>query len=157
MRGLADVEAVTGANAAFYAAFEAGDLDAMDGLWLDDDSSLCIHPGAPAVRGAAAVRRSWAVIMANTPYIQFILTDVDVRVLGETAYVSCRENVLHGGTGPSPDDGEADDGGLAGGSALATNVFRRTPGGWRLWIHHSGPVLADGLADGLGDDLGGGR
>ena len=31
--------------------------------------------------------------------------------------------------------------GLAGGRAVATNVFRRTPDGWRLWLHHASPVL----------------
>jgi hypothetical protein len=34
--------------------------------------------------------------------------------------------------------------GLAGGRAVATNVFRRTPSGWRLLVHHASPVLAGG-------------
>ena len=31
--------------------------------------------------------------------------------------------------------------GFAGGRAVATNVFRRTTDGWRLWVHHASPVL----------------
>ena len=61
------------ANAAFYAAFETADLDAMREVWLDDPGSVCVHPGAVPVRGAGAINRSWALIMANTPYIQFFL------------------------------------------------------------------------------------
>ena len=30
---------------------------------------------------------------------------------------------------------------LAGGRAVATNVFRHTASGWRLWIHHASPVI----------------
>jgi 1,2-phenylacetyl-CoA epoxidase PaaB subunit len=25
---------------------------------------------------------------------------------------------------------------------VATNVFRRSSAGWRLWVHHASPVLA---------------
>ena len=74
----AEVEAV---NQAFYQAFESADLDAMQDLWLDDPETLCVHPGALPVRGTGAINRSWALIMANTPYIQFFLTDVEVCAL----------------------------------------------------------------------------
>jgi len=30
---------------------------------------------------------------------------------------------------------------FGGGKAVATNVFVRTPAGWRLWIHHASPVM----------------
>ena len=132
-------QAVLSVNSRFYAAFEAGDLDAMTDLWVPDGHAVCIHPGWAPVVGAAAVRRSWAVIMANTPYIQFILTDVDVTVVGDVASVTCTENVLSA-------DEDTPVEGFAGGKAVSTNVFRRTPHGgedvWRLWIHHASPVLS---------------
>jgi uncharacterized protein (TIGR02246 family) len=133
----ADVETVSAVNAAFYAAFEAADLDAMNELWIEDDEALCIHPGALPVRGFAAIGRSWALIMANTPYIQFFLTDVEVSVLGDVASVTCTENVLTA-------DESTDEGSFAGAKAVATNVFVRTDGGWRLWIHHASPVMSGG-------------
>ncbi len=133
-------EAVEAANAAFYHAFETGDLDAMRALWLDDPGTLCVHPGALPVRGSGAIDRSWAVVMATTPYIQFILTDVVVSVRGEVASVTCTENVLTGDerTGPQA---------FGGARAVATNVFVREPApaagtGWRLWVHHSSPVVS---------------
>jgi ketosteroid isomerase-like protein len=128
----ASVESV---NQAFYTAFETGDLDAMRALWLDRDDTVCIHPGGEAVRGAGPVGRSWALVMAHTPYIQFFLTDVAVSVAAEVASVTCTENILTGdeSTGPSE---------FGGGKAVATNLFLRTPEGWRLWVHHSSPVLS---------------
>ncbi|MFZ5851290.1 MAG: nuclear transport factor 2 family protein [Actinomycetota bacterium] len=126
--------AVAQANQELYAAFESADLDRMSALWVDApwaDTATCVHPGWPPVRGRGAVLRSWAVIMANTAYIQFVLTDVAVEVAGEVAVVTCTENLLTGV-----------DERLGGGRVVATNVFRRTPVGWRLWVHHGSPVLA---------------
>ena len=134
------VEDVTEANAAFYRCFEAGDLDGMSELWLDDPEALCVHPGALPVRGTGAIRRSWALIMANTPYIQFFLTDVEVSVIEDVASVTCTENVLTGDETTGPDA-------FGGAKAVATNVFVRTPEGWRLWIHHASPVLSSGHHD----------
>lgn len=135
-----DVAAVRAANAALYDAFETGDLDLMASVWLDESSTetaTCVHPGWAPLHGTPQVMRSWAMIMANTSYIQFVLTDVSVSVAGDTAVVTCGENMLTGlpttPADPSP--------GLAGGRAVATNVFRRTPSGWRLWVHHASPVL----------------
>jgi ketosteroid isomerase-like protein len=134
---VAEVEA---ANTELYDAFEAGDLDRMESLWLDgpDASEVtCVHPGWPPLRGRTAVLRSWAVIMANTPYIQFVLTDVEVAVAGDVAVVSCSENVLTG----ADEVGEAALG-FTSSRVVATNVFRRTAQGWRLWVHHGSPVLS---------------
>ena len=131
------------AKTALYDAFERGDIDLMAAVWLDDgdggdDVVTCVHPGWAPVHGTGPVLRSWSMIMANTSYIQFVLTDVRVSLAGNTAVVTCGENMLTGMpstvSDPSP--------GLAGGRAVATNVFRRTPSGWRLWIHHASPVLA---------------
>ena len=36
----------------------------------------CVHPGWPVLTGRGEVLRSYALIMANTEYIQFFLTDV---------------------------------------------------------------------------------
>ena len=129
--------AVEAVNAAFYAAFETADLDAMRDLWLDDPETLCVHPGALPLRGTPAISRSWALIMANTPYIQFFLTDVEISVLDGVASVTCTENVLTA-------DEMTDDGAFNGAKAVATNVFVRTGEDWRLWIHHASPVLSGG-------------
>jgi ketosteroid isomerase-like protein len=123
------------ANAALYAAIETGDLDGLEALWDSADDLVCVHPGAGLLTGRGRVLRSWAAILANVDYIQFVLSDVVVRVSGDTAVVTCTENVLTG-------DGTA----LHGGSAIATNVFRRRGDRWRLWVHHTStsPGVVDG-------------
>lgn len=132
-----DKEQVERVNTAFYEAFESADLDTMTDLWVDDEQALCVHPGSLPVRGTRAINRSWAVLMANTPYLQFFLTDVEVSVLGDVASVTCTENIL------TADEMTASNA-FQGAKAVATNVFVRTVDGWRLWIHHASPVLSGG-------------
>jgi len=133
-------------NQDLYTAFENADLDRMDALWARDglaESVVCVHPGWPALRGRDEVMRSWAMIMANTSYIQFVLTDVEVAVAGEVAVVTCVENIITA----ADDDANSESTAFAGAKGVATNVFRRTEYGWRLWVRHGSPVL-----DGVGED-----
>lgn len=137
-RARTDVEQVEQANTAFYEAVERGDFEELSVIWLDDEIS-CVHPGWPVLSGRGEVLRSYALIMANTEYIQFFLTDVKVTVLGDTALVVCTENTLS--SGPAEEAGEL--GPLVGQLIVATNVFRRTEDGWKLWSHHGSPVLTE--------------
>jgi len=135
----AEVEA---ANTALYEALESADVDRMAAVWddTDPDALVCVHPGWPMLRGRSHVLRSFSAIMANTPYIQFFLTDVQVRVDGDTAVVTCTENIL---TAVSQEG--------SSGQVVATNVFRRRPGGWRLQVHHGSPVMGT-LEEEAGDE-----
>ncbi|NYI05680.1 nuclear transport factor 2 family protein [Allostreptomyces psammosilenae] len=167
-----DVAAIEAVNVAFYDAVERGDLAALSDLWLDGedaDSVSCVHPGWPLIRGRSSVLRAYALIMANTEYIQYFITDTEIRVAGDTALLTCTENVLSGaseeeiaeltGEGNGSEDadelaeglgGLLDAGGpeeaegpgpLVGGMAVATTVLRRTDAGWRVWAHHGSPVM----------------
>ena len=119
------------ANAAFYDAFEALDLDRMEERWARTDDAWCVHPGGELLLGWSRVRRSWVAIFANAEYLQFILTDVTVERSGDLAVVRCTENVL-APSGPR---------GLRGAQAHAVNVFVRRDGSWLLLAHHAAPVL----------------
>lgn len=130
-----DVDAVAEVNAALYEAFETADVDRMAAVWdeRDPDSVVCVHPGWPMLRGRPQVLRSWSAVMAGTDYVQFFLTDVHVSVEGDTAVVTCTENILT----------SVEEMGLSRGNVAvaATNVFRRRGDGWRLQVHHGSPVL----------------
>ncbi|MEV0586928.1 nuclear transport factor 2 family protein [Nonomuraea sp. NPDC050310] len=131
-----DTQAVETVNQAFYTAIENADLDKMTEVWAEDsaDSQVsCVHPGWSLLAGRSEVLRSWALIMANTTYIQFVLTDVKTAVLGDLAVLTCVENILTAG-----DEGESS---FAAGKVVASNVYVRTAEGWRLWMHHGSPVL----------------
>ncbi len=130
-------DAVRAVNDAFYAAVESGDLDGLRELCATGRELVCIHPGAGPIHGAGQVLRSWALIMANTDYIQFFLTDVTVSVSGDVAAVTCHENIL------TPADEETAS--FRGGQAQALNVFTREEDGWRLWIHQASPVGSAGI------------
>jgi len=134
-------EVVEAANTALYAALESADVDAMAAVWDDaaSDDVVCVHPGWPMLRGRSQVLRSFSAIMANTPYIQFFLTDVHVAVTGDVATVTCTENIL---TSVSEDDSSV--------QVVATNVFVRRGEDWRLLIHHGSPVL--GSVEEVDDD-----
>ena len=145
MSNAEDERAVLFANAALYDAFETADLDLMEAVWMDGPGAedvICVHPGWPPLRGRAQVLRSWAMIMANTTNISFVLTDIDATVDGDVAVVTCAENILTG----MPEAPELSTAlaatALSGGRVAATNVFRRTASGWRLWVHHASPVLS---------------
>lgn len=131
-----DRSAVQAATRRFYAAVESGDLDEMAALWQPGDATLCVHPGFGPVRGTPTVLRSWALVMAQASYVHYVLTDEVVEVHGDTAVVSCTENVLSAGPGTPRES-------FDGGRGVATHVLRRTgDGGWLLVARHASP-LAD--------------
>ncbi|MEO8107315.1 MAG: nuclear transport factor 2 family protein [Actinomycetes bacterium] len=130
-----DKTGVLEANEELYAAFEAGDLDRMQALWIgapDGALAKCVHPGGEFVRGVDAVLRSWALVMANAHALQFIITDVETLVQGEMATVTCTEIILRPGTGTDP---------FVSSHAVTTNGFVRVAGAWRMWLHHASPVM----------------
>jgi len=125
-------DAVARANQAFYAAFEARDLDTMAELWERSERATVTHPGWSTLRGWPKVLTSWEAIFRATPYIQFFLTEQRVDVAGDTAWVTLNENILQG-TG----EGEST---LYDATVAAVNVFVRGDGGWRMVVHHGSPV-----------------
>jgi ketosteroid isomerase-like protein len=134
MLDVSDPDDVHEANASFYAAFEALDLDAMAEVWERSDRVSVTHPGWPTLRGWARVAGSWQAIFSATPFIQFVLTDEEVLVGGEMALVTLDENILQSAAA----SGEESE--LAGARVATTNVFVRRGGRWRMVNHHGSPV-----------------
>ena len=127
---------VAAANEAFYAAVERGDLDALQRrCGATRTTAVCVHPGAAPIHGTRNVLRSWALIMANTDYIQFFLTDVEVSLNGDVAAVTCRENIL-----TAADSGPH---GLQRRPRRGAQRVRPPPDGWRLWLHQAAPVVSE--------------
>jgi len=123
-------DTVSDANAAFYRAFEALDLRAMDEVWSHGGHVACVHPGWPMLTGWQEVRASWEAIFANTQEMRFTLTDVRVAATADFGWVTCTENIL------SDTDGRV---GVT--SILATNLFERDGDAWRMVHHHASHVL----------------
>jgi len=123
-----ELEAVLAANTAFYAAFEARDLDAMSQVWEHSDRVLCTHPGWATLQGWGRVAASFFALFQNAQRLQFILTNETAEVVGDTAWVACDENIL--------DTGNAT-------TVAALNLFTREPDGeWTMVVHHASAVSA---------------
>ena len=80
-------------NADFYQAIETGDIDLMDRVWAEEGQApdlVCVNPGWPMLRGRAEIMRAWSLVMANIPYIQYVLTGTHVGVSGTIAMIKAR-------------------------------------------------------------------
>jgi ketosteroid isomerase-like protein len=116
------------AATAFYRAFEAKDIDAMMAAWAEDEEIVCVHPGGPRLVGFDAVRVGWEQIFAGETKLLFRLEDLVVLETVGMALQSAIEQVTVGDN-PTPR-----------GTAIASNVFLRTPSGWRIVLHHASPA-----------------
>ncbi len=122
---------------AFYEALDAADGEAVVDLWLDDDDVVCIHPGGPRLTGYAAVKSSWTAILANGPvHARCVL----VKSL-ETPTVALHNVVEEVVVGEGTKQQVV--------SVLATNVYVKTPAGWKMVLHHAsaGPDGADATSE----------
>jgi len=107
-------------NAAFYRAFSVRDHAAMAGLWSSSAPVSCIHPGWDMLVGHEAVMKSWRDVM-NDPHSPAVeCRNACEFVEGDFGYVLCHEVF--------------DEGVL-----IATNIFRREDGAWRMVHHQAGP------------------
>jgi ketosteroid isomerase-like protein len=120
-----DEAAVRLANHAFYEAFEARDMDAMSDVWEHDDRVSCTHPGWRTLHGWGAVSASWFALFRGPQPLQFILTNEQVAVAGEAAWVTVDENLISA---------------EGSGTVAAVNVYVRREGRWRLVAHHGSAV-----------------
>jgi len=115
---------------AFYQAFEAKDVDAMMATWAEDEDIVCIHPGGPRLVGYEAVRIGWEQLFAGETKLSFRLDEI---VVIETVGLAMQSAVEHVTIGNDP---------KPRGAAIATNVYLRTPSGWRIVVHHASPAPA---------------
>lgn len=109
---------------AFYQAFEAKDLDAMMAAWAEDEDIVCVHPGGPRLVGYDAVRASWERIFSGNGKVSFRIEQI---VTMETVGLAMQSAVEQINAGQ----------GTTQAAAVATNVFMRTPSGWRMVCHHA--------------------
>ncbi len=110
------------ANQAFYEAFARRDLRALETLWATESPVVCVHPGWDVLVGRDAVMASWRELLASDG-MRIECSEPRAYVAGELAYVVCLEGV----SGEAP-------------MLVATNVFAREGGEWRLVHHHAGQL-----------------
>jgi ketosteroid isomerase-like protein len=125
-----DLSTPEAAEAAFYAAFEARDLEAMMAVWAEDEGIVCIHPGSERLAGRAAVEEGWRQIFAAEAMLGFRVAGLRQQ-LGEDLAVHSLEEHLYVGD-------------QLRGVVLACNAYRRVDGAWRMVLHHTAPGSSGG-------------
>ena len=125
------IEEVTRANEEFYQGFESLEIARMDGIWAHQEYVTCIHPGWSIRVGWSAVRDSWVVIFNNTFSMKFDLTELQVQVAGDVAWVICTENI-------TSRLGET----MQNSRVVATNFYEKIENSWKI-IHHHGSLLME--------------
>ena len=109
---------------AFYDAVSRADLEALMKLWADDEEIVCIHPGSIRQIGHTAIRASWeAIFERGSVHIQSTQVHATHNLL--TAVHSVIEQI-HRPNENMPDV-----------HIVATNVYLKTPHGWRITMHHA--------------------
>lgn len=111
-------------EAAFYDAIGRADIDALMALWADDEDILCIHPGAARLVGHVAIRASWESI--------FERGGVHIRprrLLITQNLMTAIHNIVEE---INQSDGDHQDIHI-----VATNIYLKTPHGWRIAVHHA--------------------
>ena len=121
-----EVDRVLAANRSFYEAFGSLDIEKMEQVWETSGEVLCIHPSSDVIVGWPEIRQSWVNIFYNTTLMHFNITDAQVQVRGDCAWVSCHENIS-----------TVVDARAGNFIVRATNIFVRANGEWKL-VHHHG-------------------
>ena len=116
---MSEQDLVLRANEAFYAAFARGDYAAMVAVWAQEAPIACVHPGWPPLQDRTKIMQSWRGILAAPPKPAIVVLQPEVQLHGDTAVVVCWEAIgdMH---------------------LVATNIFVREQGAWRMVMHQSG-------------------
>ena len=116
-------------EAQFYEALQRGDIEALMALWADDDEIVCVHPGGGGrLVGPAAIRASFEAIFAHggipvAPQQVHRLQQIGASV----HHLVERIEIL------TPEGRQV-------GWGVATNVYLKSPRGWRIVAHHASPA-----------------
>jgi ketosteroid isomerase-like protein len=114
----ADVEAN------FYEALQAGDIEKLMACWADEDEIVCVHPGGPRLSGMAAIRAAFDAMFSQASIRAWPQGILKIESMTSVIHnVRERIEVLT-------------EEGLRDAYVLATNVYHKTPLGWRMVLHH---------------------
>ena len=121
---------------AFYEALQGGDIDRLMACWADEDDIVCIHPGGARVSGVSAIRAAFDAIFSHGGAIQVRPESIRrMDAVGGAVHSVLERVEVMSADGPMQ------------AHVLATNVYLRTPQGWRLVLHHASPGQQDAVQD----------
>ena len=123
---MTDEDSAITANEKFYKAFNARDLSAMKEIWSSHQNVTCVHPGWSPLNGFAPIIDSWQGIFKNSGNMDIQISDINILVSNDLAWVSCVEKLYT----------IASHGVLAS-KVFSTNLFKLNKDGWKMIMHHA--------------------
>ena len=112
---------------AFYEALQRADIEQLMSCWADEDDIVCVHAGGPRLMGAQAIRTAFEAMFSHGT-----VRARPVQVRRVVALASAVHSVVEQVEVMLPD-------GLHQAVVLTTNVYHKTPEGWRMVAHHASP------------------
>ena len=122
-------QAIISSNQSFYDAFNKQDLGLMKAVWSDDVCARCIHPGWPMLKGYGEIIQSWEDIFQHNQHMEIQVSDVEVVMHDDIAWVSCQENLFSIQTT-----------GVQSSKVHSTNLFQRMGDDWKMILHHAAAI-----------------
>jgi ketosteroid isomerase-like protein len=112
---------------AFYESLHNADIEKLMSCWAEEDDIVCVHPGGARLIGAGAIRATFEAMFNNGSVQAFPERVHKVQSLASSVHhLVERVEVI------TPQ-------GARQAYVIATNVYHKTPQGWRMVAHHASP------------------
>lgn len=120
---------------AFYEALNHADIVQMMACWAEEDEVVCVHPGGQRLIGVGAIRSAFEALFANG----------SVQVHPEKihkidALASAVHHLVERIAVATPQ-------GEQSAWVTVTNVYHKTPQGWRMVAHHASAGMPQDIPD----------
>ena len=112
---------------AFYEALHNADIDQFMACWAEEDEIVCVQPGGTRLIGSGAIRVAFEALFAQGGVHAW-----PQQVHRIEALASAVHHLIERVAVQTP-QGER----LAW--VTVTNVYHKTPQGWRMVVHHASP------------------
>ncbi|MBO43619.1 MAG: DUF4440 domain-containing protein [Rhodospirillaceae bacterium] len=122
-REMRELQAILFANDTFYSAFTGRDMMEMMNVWAERMEVCVVHPGWEPIYGREAVLESWRRILKAPESPEIRGQSPQVLVNDPVGTVVCFEEIK-------------------GNFLIATNLFVKQSGRWRMFHHHAAPTDA---------------
>ena len=120
---------------AFYEALHNADIEKLMACWAEEDDIVCVHPGGGRMIGPGAIRATFESMFNNGSVQAFPERVHKVQSLASSVHhLVERVEVI------TPQ-------GARQAYVIATNVYHKTPQGWRMVAHHASPGTPKDAAD----------
>ena len=120
---------------AFYEALNRADIEQLMACWAEEDDIVCIHPGGQRLIGSGAIRSAFEALFANGS-----VRATPERVQKIVALASAVHHLVQRVQILAPNGEQT-------AWVTATNVYHKTPQGWRMVAHHASPGAAHDSAE----------